>query len=130
MLRTLCCQANLWILRTYEYQAWGVGSGNFTAQSVGPVRTATNHSPRTTPFDHPSETPLRGPRTASGSVPSFPRSPPPPRHMPAVSVPRLHRQRHLVPHARLREPVERHPEALLHLVVRAERGAARQREHE
>src|SRR2546428_7082471 len=42
----------------------------------------------------------------------------------------LHRQRHLVPHARLREPVERHPEALLHLVVRAERGAAREREYE
>src|SRR2546428_7624429 len=41
-----------------------------------------------------------------------------------------HRQSHLVPHARLREPVERHPEALLHLVVRAERGAARQREYE
>src|SRR2546428_3585924 len=46
MLRLICCQANLWILMTYERPDVGSGEWYFAAQSVVPVRTATNHSPR------------------------------------------------------------------------------------
>src|SRR2546426_1077533 len=46
MLRLICCQAHLWILMTYERPDVGSGEWYFAAQSVVPVRTATNHSPR------------------------------------------------------------------------------------
>src|SRR5713226_9606427 len=119
----ICCQANLWILRTYETRSVGSGEWCLAEQSVVPVLTATNHSPRTTPF-----VTLPGPLHELQERRQDPLGHPPDHFIPHDICGQgpfraLHRQSHLMPHARLREPVERHPEALLHLVVRAERGA-------
>src|SRR5207245_138254 len=128
MLRLICCQANLWISMTYERPDVGSGESYFAAQSVVPVRTATNHSPR-------RSVTLAGPRHELQERRQDPFRHPPD-HLTTHDVGGQgplrapHGHGHLAPQPGLRQPVARHPEAVLHFVVGAQRGAARQREYE
>src|SRR2546425_10898757 len=112
MLRLICCQANLWILMTYERPDVGSGEWYFAAQSVVPVRTATNHSPR-------RSVTLAGPRHELQERRQDPFRHPPD-HLTTHDVggqgplPAPHGDRPLAPQPGLLQPAERQPKRVLH----------------